>query len=103
VRLLRRRERSTDESWQPKLFARLIALTLLVAYAIGFVLENGKHVSVHFVFTTTRVSLVWLILLCLAIGLVAGVLMAQLDRRRRRRRTGEQGSEPGDTVGDLGR
>jgi uncharacterized integral membrane protein len=103
VRLLRRRQRRTDESWQPKLYARLIALTLLVAYATAFVLENGKHVAIHFVFATTRVSLVWLILLCLAIGVVAGVLLAQLDRRRRRRRTGEQGSEPGDAVVDLGR
>lgn len=103
MRLLRRRQRSTDEGWQPKLFARLIALTLLVAYATAFVLENGKRVSVHFVFATTRVSLVWLILLCFAIGVVAGVLLAQLDRRRRRRSRSEQGGEPGDPVVDLGR
>ena len=66
-------------------------------------LENGKHVAVHFVFTTTQVSLVWLILLCFAIGLVVGVLAVQLDRRRSRRRRGEQAGEPSDAVVDLGR
>jgi uncharacterized integral membrane protein len=60
----------------------------VVAYAIAFVLENRKQVSLHFVFATAAVSLVWLILLSLALGVVGGMLLAQLDRRRRRRRTG---------------
>jgi NhaP-type Na+/H+ or K+/H+ antiporter len=41
---------------------------------------------VHFVFATASVSLVWLILLSLVIGLVGGILLAQLERRRRRNR-----------------
>ena len=48
-------------------------------------LENRKQVSVHFVFATARVSLVWLILLAVGIGLLGGILAAQLERRRRRR------------------
>ncbi len=75
-----------QDRWQPLLYARLLALLLLVAYVIAFVLENRKHVPVHFVFATASVSLVWLILLSLAIGLVSGILLAQLERRRRRRR-----------------
>ena len=75
-----------EENWQPKLYARLLALVVLVAYAIAFVLENRKHVSLHFVFATARVSLVWLVLLSLAIGATSGILLAQLERRRRRRR-----------------
>jgi uncharacterized integral membrane protein len=99
-----RRRPRINENWQTKLYVRLVALTLLVAYAIAFVLENGKHVAVHFVFATARVSLVWLILLCFTIGVAAGVLIGQLDRRRRRRRgAGEERSEPGDAVPDLGR
>lgn len=74
-----------DEQWQPRLYVRWIVLALVVAYAIGFILENGKHVHVHFVFRTTSVSLIWVILLSLALGLVGGILLAQLDRRRRRR------------------
>ena len=76
-----------NENWQPKLYARLIALVLLAAYAVGFVLENRKSVSLHFVFVTADVSLVWLILLSLAVGFVVGILLSQLERRRRRRRT----------------
>jgi uncharacterized integral membrane protein len=86
---LPRRKRLTSgelqENWQPKLYGRLIALGLLIAYAIAFVLENRKSVHVHFVFVTAAVSLVWLVLLAVAIGLVTGILLAQLDRRRRRR------------------
>ena len=78
-----------DEEWQPRLYGRLIALTLLIAYAIAFVLENSKHVNVHFVFATASVSLVWLILLSNAIGLLGGILLAQLERRRRRRRAAQ--------------
>jgi uncharacterized integral membrane protein len=75
-----------QENWQPKLYFRLILLVLLIAYAIAFVLENRKAINVHFVFATASVSLVWLILLSLALGLIGGILLAQLERRRRRRR-----------------
>ena len=77
--------REVGDRWQPRLYARLVALVLLGAYAIAFVLENGKQVNVHFVLATARVSLVWLILLALAVGLIGGILLAQLERRRRRR------------------
>ena len=74
-----------NENWQPKLYGRLLVLVLLIAYVIAFVIENKKSVNLHFVFATASVSLVWLILLSLAIGLVGGILLAQLERRRRRR------------------
>jgi uncharacterized integral membrane protein len=72
--------------WQPRLYLRLIVLVLLVAYATAFVLENNKRVSVHFVLGTARGSLIWLILLSVALGVLLGVLLSQLYRRRRRRR-----------------
>jgi uncharacterized integral membrane protein len=84
------------DSWQPRLYARLIVLGLLVAYAIAFVLENRTQVNVHFVLATARVSLVWLILLALGVGLLGGILLAQLERRRRRR--SHQRAEPRDAV-----
>ena len=74
-----------EEHWQPRLYVRWIALIAVTAYLIAFILENGKHVSVHFVFKTTRVSLIWVILLTLALGAIGGILIAQLDRRRRRK------------------
>jgi uncharacterized integral membrane protein len=77
---------SFHRRWQSRLYLRIVAIGLLVAYGIAFVLENNKHVNLHFVFATQRVSLVWLILLSVALGLVLGVLLSQLYRRRRRRK-----------------
>jgi uncharacterized integral membrane protein len=88
VRLPRRPRIDTGEvsdRWQPRLYVRLIVLGLLIAYAIAFVLENRTQVNVHFVLATTRVSLVWLILLALGVGVLGGILLGQLERRRRRR------------------
>ena len=85
---MRRPRIDTDEvsdRWQPRLYLRLIVLGLLVAYAIGFVLENRTQVNIHFVLATASVSLVWVILLALGVGLLLGILLAQLERRRRRR------------------
>jgi len=87
VRLSRRRidPSQLDENWQPRLYLRLVVLGLLSAYAIAFVLENRQRVKVHFVLATASVSLIWLVLLALAVGLIGGILLAQLERRRRRR------------------
>ena len=88
MRRLRRPRFDTGEvsdRWQPRLYLRLIVLGLLVAWAIAFVLENRKRVHVHFVLATAGVSLVWVILLALGVGLLGGILLAQLERRRRRR------------------
>jgi uncharacterized integral membrane protein len=71
--------------WQPRLYVRLIVVCLLIAYGIAFVLENNKHVRVHFVLGSAGVSLVWLILLSLALGVLLGILTSQLYRRRGRR------------------
>ena len=78
-----------QETWQPKLYARLAIVIVLAAWAVAFVLENRKSVSMHFVFYTATVSLVWLILLSLAVGFVVGIVLSQLERRRRRRRTAQ--------------
>jgi len=94
MRFLRRQRDAAgrlEEQWQPKVYARLIVLALVIAYVIAFILENGDHVAVHFVLGTTRLSIVWLILLSLALGAIGGILLAQLDRRRRaRRNTGSE-------------
>jgi uncharacterized integral membrane protein len=79
------RDEGFGRQWQPRLYLRILFLGLLIAYGIAFVLENNKHVHVHFVVGTAHVSLIWLILLSLALGLLFGVLVSQLYRRRRRR------------------
>jgi uncharacterized integral membrane protein len=70
---------------QPRFWSRLLALVAIGAYVLAFVLENRKTVHLHFVLFTATVSLIWLILLSLVIGLVGGALLSQLYRRRRSR------------------
>jgi uncharacterized integral membrane protein len=71
--------------WQPRLYLKLIVLAATLAYVVAFVLENRKQVKVHFVLGGSRVSLIWLILLSLGLGVLGGVLLSQLYRRRHRR------------------
>lgn len=71
--------------WQPRLYAKLFVLLATIAYIVAFVLENRRTVKVQFVFSSSRVSLIWLILLSLALGVLGGVLLSQLYRRRHRR------------------
>lgn len=92
MRFLRRPH--VDEHRQ--FYARLVVLALLVAYAVAFIVENDHKVSVHFVFGTAHVSLIWVILLALVVGLVGGILLAQLERRRRSR--AHESAQPGDSV-----
>jgi uncharacterized integral membrane protein len=66
-------------------WAAWLALALLLAYAIAFVLENDQQVNLHFVFATASVSLIWLILLSFALGAFGALLVERLERRRRRR------------------
>jgi uncharacterized integral membrane protein len=74
------------QTFQPGLWSRLLGVGLIGAYVIAFVVVNTRHVKVSFVVASTRVSVIWVILLSLAIGLVLGVLLSQLHRRRMRAR-----------------
>jgi uncharacterized integral membrane protein len=74
-------------SWQPSLWVRLGLLILIGAYLIAFVVGNDEEARVDFVFGDARTSLIWVILLSLLAGLVGGVLLSQLHRRRYSRRS----------------
>ncbi len=74
------------EEFQPRLWSKVILLAALVIYVVGFVVENSRQVKVDFLVHKAHLSLIWLILLCLAIGLVGGLLLSQLARRRRMRK-----------------
>jgi len=75
----------TRQTYQPGLWSRLIAIAAIGLYALLFVVLNTRAVRVRFVFASTRVSLIWVILLSLAVGVALGVLLSQLHRRRQRR------------------
>jgi uncharacterized integral membrane protein len=70
------------ERWQPRLWLVLVGLLVIVAYVIAFVIKNDDSVGVDFVLFTAHVSLIWLILLCLGLGLAGGLLLSQFYRRR---------------------
>jgi uncharacterized integral membrane protein len=83
MRLFRRRPDGPIEDWQPRLYAILVGLLVIVAYVIAFIIKNSDRVKIDFVLFSTHTSLIWLIILLLAIGSIVGVLLSQLYRRRR--------------------
>ena len=97
---LRRREQL--EQWQPRLWLVLVGLLVLVVYLIAFVTQNSDAIRIDFVLFTASVSLIWLMLLGLAIGFVGGVLVSQLYGRRARRRSGGPQPPPRQRPGGLG-
>jgi uncharacterized integral membrane protein len=76
-----------ERNWQPRLWIRVGLLVLLGAYLIAFIVGNDEEASVDFVLGEARTSLIWVILLSLLAGLVGGVLLSQLHRRRQARRS----------------
>jgi uncharacterized integral membrane protein len=94
-----RRGKQVSETWQPKLWLLLIALLLLCGYLFAFAVKNDDEVNVDFVVGSKRTSLIWTILLSLVLGLVVGVLLSQLYRRRGRDDRGQAGDALGDRVG----
>jgi uncharacterized integral membrane protein len=76
-----------ERSWQPRLWIQLGLLILIVGYLIAFVAGNDNKVAVDFVVVEARTSLIWVILLSLLAGLIGGVLLSQLQRRRHARKS----------------
>lgn len=88
-------------TWQPLLYLKIAALLAAIAYSIAFVASNTGKIKVDFVFWTATVTLIWEILLLLAIGLVGGILLSQLYRHRRRARLTKESGKPGDAGADV--
>lgn len=73
-------------TFQLALWSRLIVFGAVGVFAVLFVVLNTNNVKVSFVFGSTHLSLIWVILLSLAIGAGFGLLLSRLNRRRQRRR-----------------
>jgi uncharacterized integral membrane protein len=78
-----KRPKGPIEEWQPRLYAVLIAFVLIVLWLIAFIVKNDEKVQLDFVLLDAHLSLIWLIILLLAIGFAGGILASQLYRRRR--------------------
>jgi uncharacterized integral membrane protein len=79
-------KRKQRKSFQPGLWTRLVPIAIVGVYLILFIAFNTRMAKVDFVFTSTRLSTIFLILLPLGIGIVLGVLLSQLYRHSKRRR-----------------
>jgi uncharacterized integral membrane protein len=79
-----------SEQWQPRLWAVVLGFTILALYVIAFVVKNDDQIEIDFVLFKATVSLIWTLVFILALGILAGVLLSQLYRRRRELR----GREP---------
>ena len=64
---------------------QLTAIGLVALYTILFIVLNTNRAKVSFVFASTRISVIWVILLSLVAGAVLGSLGSRLYRRRKRR------------------
>jgi uncharacterized integral membrane protein len=90
MKLFRRRgiDPETRETFQPRLWLAVVGLVLIGAFIVAFIAENNKRVTVHFVLFSAHSSVIWVILLTLAIGVAGGLLLSQLVRRRGRKQRG---------------
>jgi uncharacterized integral membrane protein len=61
----------------------LIAIAVLAVYALLIVILNREEVGISFVFFSTRISKLVLIVLCLGIGFVLGYLFDGWRKRGR--------------------
>ena len=87
------REHEFERTWQPRLWFSIGLLILLAAYVIAFVVGNTDEASVNFIFAEATTSLIWVILLSVLVGLIAGVLLSQVHRRRQALVSRDYGSD----------
>jgi uncharacterized integral membrane protein len=66
---------------------RMIGFGVLALYGVLLVILNSGEVELHFVFWSTKASLVILLLIVLAVGFLAGFLFDTVRGRRKSRRS----------------
>ena len=82
------------EQFQPRLWLILVGLLAIFLYLLAFISMNDRQIEIEFVFFTATISLIWAMVLMVAVGVLGGVLLSQLYRRRR----GEQPRQPPDSL-----
>ncbi|HEX7255121.1 MAG TPA: hypothetical protein VF236_04270 [Gaiellaceae bacterium] len=77
------------DHWQPRLWLILVGLLAMFLYLLAFIVMNDKQIEIEFVFFTATVSLIWAMVLMVGFGVLGGVLLSQLYRRRRGQKPAE--------------
>jgi uncharacterized integral membrane protein len=96
-------EEDRPSTWQPLLYAKIVVLLVVIAYAVAFVVQNTDQIRIDFVFSTAKVRLIWTMLLLLGIGLIGGILLSQLYRHRRRAQLAQKSGKSRDSRAHFGR
>jgi uncharacterized integral membrane protein len=65
-------------------WGRVALLVVVGVYAVLFIAFNVHRTRIDFVFASTRVSLIFLVLVSLGVGFVLGVVATQLRRHGQR-------------------
>jgi uncharacterized integral membrane protein len=63
--------------------AKLILVGVVAVFVVLFIAMNTHDTKVDFVFGSTKISVIWVILLSVAPGFALGASLPQLRRRRR--------------------
>jgi uncharacterized integral membrane protein len=79
-------EQAQQAGRRPSEWAQLAAIGIVALYALLFIVLNTRHVKVSFVVFSTRVSVIFVILLSIVVGMVLGAFLSRLNRRRKSRR-----------------
>jgi uncharacterized integral membrane protein len=91
-----------EETVQPWLWVKLGLIVLAIVWLIAFGIKNHEQSEIDFVFWSSEVSRIWLILLSLVIGIVIGMLLSQLYRHRQRLRRPQRPVQSPDPFGNVG-
>lgn len=75
------RDDGIDER-QVRQIAMVGAVVLVASIALVFIVENSHQVHVSFVFFSSDISLIWVIILSAAVGAIAGAFGGRMIRRR---------------------
>lgn len=71
------------EGPEQRRYITLALVALLVLYVVGLIIANAKSVSISFVLGSAQISLLWLIILCVGMGIVIGwILRGRRERAR---------------------
>lgn len=68
-----RRDRSRRKAHRTRLHTYAIAAVAIVAYLIALAASNTAHVKINWVFGTSHISLVWLVLFAAILGWLLGL------------------------------
>jgi uncharacterized integral membrane protein len=79
--------RSAEKKRENREVVRLVAAGVGLVVLVAFVLDNSHTVKVGFVFFSSNLSLIWVLLIAAVLGAVVDRLVILLRRRRKKAAT----------------